>query len=105
MRKIRKTRFQQLHLIITIIAAIIVTAICLYLRADLFMLAVYVSVAIASFYILGQIIRMFLEHALKPTQTETEEVFEGQVFTEDESEMVEGENDVLTNAYAEFDDK
>ncbi len=105
MRKIRKTRFQQLHLIITIIAAIIVTVICLYLKADLFMLAVYVSASIAVFYILGQIIRMFLEHTLKPTQTETEEVFEGQIFTGNEGKMVEGENDVLTNAYAEFDDK
>ncbi len=96
MKKLRKTRFQQLHLIITILVALIITAICLYMRTELFTLAVWVSSAIVIFYTLGQVIRLYLAYVLKPAPADDEEILVG--------EEISDEPGIYQNAYAEFDE-
>jgi hypothetical protein len=100
MKRFRKTRFQQLHLIITVIAALIITAICLVLNTGLFYLAVWVSATIVLFYMLGQVIRLYLSSVLKPPAPEAEEILVG----EETDGIMADEAGVYSNAYAEFDE-
>ncbi len=102
-KRIRKTRFQQLHLIITIIAALITTGICALTRVSLYHMAVLVSSVIVIFYILGQVVRLFLQQVLKPDEPLSEEILEG----ETENGVISDNNgydDDFSNSFAEFDE-
>jgi hypothetical protein len=100
MKRLRQTRFQQLHLIISIFAALVITGICLYLRTGLYTLAVWVTASIAIFYTLGQIIRLYLTNLLRPEQTEDEEILVGEELEANPTD----EAGIYSNAYAEFDE-
>jgi hypothetical protein len=62
--------------------------------------AVRVSAAIVIFYILGQVVRLYLAHVLKPSRPEAEEVEEGEIV----DAGGDSENGIYSNAYAEFDE-
>jgi hypothetical protein len=99
MKRLRKTRLQQLHLIIAVLIALIVTAVCLVLDTGLMYLAVWVSLSIIIFYTLGQIVRLYLTNLLKPEETEAEEIVVG----EESDSLATDEAGVYANAYAEFE--
>ncbi len=100
MKGFRKTRFQQLHLIITVFSALVVTGICLYLQTGIHTLAVWVSTTIVVFYVIGQIVRLYLQSVLKPLTAETDDVLLSGEIDEASSDA----DAAYSTVYAEFDE-
>jgi flagellar biosynthesis/type III secretory pathway M-ring protein FliF/YscJ len=69
----RDSRLSKLHLHITIVAALIVTVICIVRQETLYVMSIWLSLTIVVFYCLGQVIRLYIAHLIeKQLQAEAE---------------------------------
>ena len=101
-----RSRFEMLHLFICAIAAFAVTACCAYMRVGLYRMAMWVSITLAAFYVLGQVVRLFLKRAVFPAPTH-ELDGEEDMSEEDglmDSEMEIGADDGVESTYAYAED-
>lgn len=53
-------RMSKLHLYITLIAALVVTVVSILCNVSLYHMSVWVSVTIVVFYVIGQVVRIYL---------------------------------------------
>ena len=83
-------RYNKMHVFICIIAAASVVIICLILQETLFRMAFWASVAIATFYVVGNLVRYYLVTYILPPPPET--VLEEDEFMMDEMGEEEMEN-------------
>jgi len=65
-----KNRLDKLHIYLCIVAAFVVTVICIATNESLYRLSVWVCSTIVVFYVLGQIIRIYLSAKVFPKKDE-----------------------------------
>jgi flagellar biosynthesis/type III secretory pathway M-ring protein FliF/YscJ len=63
---------KKLHILITILAALITTAVCVFNRESLYFMAVLVSLTIVVFYIFGLMVQGFVANRVFPPLPEPE---------------------------------
>jgi hypothetical protein len=83
-------RIDKLHIYICLIAAAVVTAVCIFRNESLYRMSIWVTVAIVVFYIIGSLIRYYLTSVVFPLPVEEELPFEEEAFEQVEDEA-EGE--------------
>jgi hypothetical protein len=77
---------EKIHLYICAVAAIVALLACIAIGAEIYEMALIVSVTIGVFYIIGQCIRMFLITSVFPPEQPAEE-------TEELAELEDGQED------------
>ena len=77
-------QLEKLSLFVSAIAATVVLIACIVIGAQLYIMAAWVSLTIALFYVIGELIRFFLVTRVFPP--ENEEDFEGEEEEEEEEE-------------------
>ena len=86
----KNSRLEKLHLYICLAAAFIVTVICILRNETLYRTSIAVCLTIVAFYVLGQVVRIYLSNTVF-FEAEEEESEEG----EDLEEGEEGEDSAL----------
>jgi hypothetical protein len=60
---------KKLHILISIMAAFVMTAICIFRQESLYTMAIVVSVTIVVFYVIGAFVRAFVDQRVFPEPT------------------------------------
>jgi len=85
---------EKMHITVSIFAALVVTAVCIAMRASLYQMAVWVSVSIVIFYLIGQTMRIFLTYKVFP-QNDVPEAANGVSGLDDVSGSESNENTMI----------
>lgn len=66
-------KLEKIHIYICVLAAAVMTGLCLYKRMSLYQMSIWVSVTIIIFYVLGLAIRFYLLTAFQKSKASEEE--------------------------------
>jgi hypothetical protein len=94
---------EKIHLYICAIAAIVALLACIAVGAEIYEMALIVSVTIGVFYIIGQCIRMFLITSVFPPEPPAEETEEF-ADLEDENEDEVQDDDIVEDLHEPIED-
>ena len=84
---------EKLHLYVCIIAAIVMSVVCILIGAPLYQMAAWVSLTIVVFYVIGQFVRYFLVTNVFPPQEVLMEELEEQAEEAEDEEALEDEEE------------
>jgi hypothetical protein len=100
--------YNRIHLLLSVLAALIVTAICIIKQESLYWMAMWVSVSIISFYIFGLFVRGYIISRIfpppKPPEPEEEPMIDlNEPAYLNEDEATEPDEPIFVGAYTDAD--